>query len=132
MAYTRKINPRMEHRLQQAERINRSASLAEKYPKLKALRVDLTYADADGATRRGGIKYKVNLDHAKSRFCFNCVQSDCVGGDYDLTRELAKAISRKLRLVEGEMRCQGERHNKERKSRTPCLTILRYKLTLAY
>src|SRR4051794_36894732 len=98
MAYTRKLNPRMEHRLHQAEIINSSATLAEKYPNLKSLRVDLTYMDSEGGARSGGMKYKVNLEHAKSRFYFNCVQSDCVGGDYDLTEKLAEAIAKKRKL----------------------------------
>ena len=46
--------------------------------------------------------------------------------------ELADAISHKRKLVEGEKRCEGERHNKERKSHAPCGTILHYKLTLGY
>src|SRR5262245_30347645 len=132
MVHPRKLSPRAEYRLQQAARINSSASLVKQYPKLKALRVDLSYQDADGTVRAGGMKYKVNLEHAKSRFCFNCVQSDCAGGDYDLSKQLAEAVSKKRKLVEGEMRCEGERYNKEKKSRSPCLTILRYRLTLGY
>jgi hypothetical protein len=132
MPYNRKVSPRAEYRLAQAELIKGSSSLTEKYPKLKSLRVDLIYLDATGRTQNGGMKYKANLEHAKSRFCFNCTHADCVGGDYDLSEELSKGISKKLKLVEGELRCQGVRHNKERKSQAPCQSILRYKLTLGY
>jgi hypothetical protein len=78
------------------------------------------------------MKYKLNLAHGKSHFCFNCVHGDCIGGDYDLTKELAKAVSHKRKVVEGEICCPGTRHNEERKEDRPCLSILRYKLTLAF
>lgn len=132
ITYPRKLNPRAEYRLLRYEQINKSASLAKKFPKLKALRVTVGYFDSARTTRTGAMKYKVNLAHGKSRFCFNCVHGDCIGGDYDLTKELARAISRKRKVVEGEMRCPGTRHNEERKEDRPCLSILRYKLTLAF
>ena len=78
------------------------------------------------------MKYKVTLAHGKSLFCFNCVHDNCIGADYDLSGELARAVSGKRKTVEGEMRCAGTRHNKERKERWPCQAILRYKLTLGY
>ena len=107
-------------------------SLAEKFPKLKSLRVDLVYFDPDGLNKTGELRYKVNVQHAKSVFSFNCPNWECVGGDFDLSVELARAISGKKKIASGEMRCQGQRHNKERKDRVPCLNILRYKLTLGY
>ena len=131
ITYPRKLNPRTEYRLLRNEQINKSANLATKFPRLKALQVTVDYFDSAGATRNGGMKYKVNVAHGKSHFCFNCVHGDCMG-DYDLTRELAKAISGKRKVVEGEMRCRGTRHNAERKEDKPCLSILRYKLSLAF
>ena len=116
----------------QSERIKNSASLAEMFPKLKSLKVDLEYFDTSVITRNGGMKYKANLEHAKSIFCFNCLNGDCVGGDFDLSGELSKAITAKHRVVTGEARCQGVRQNKERKDRVPCQSILRYKLTIGY
>ena len=35
-------------------------------------------------------------------------------------------------LIEGEMRCQGIRHNKERKEDIPCQSLLKYKVALGY
>jgi hypothetical protein len=128
----RKPNPRTEYRLRRTEQIDKSPALSEKFPTLKLLRVTVDYFDSTGAMRSGGMKYKVNLAHGKSLFCFNCVNPDCVGGDYDLTEKLAQAIADKRKLVEGELRCQGTRHNKERKNERPCQSILRYKLTLGY
>src|SRR6266567_4023969 len=124
MIQPRKTNPRIEYRLLQSERIKSSASLAESFPKLKSLRVDLEYFDASGITRNGGMKYKANLEHAKSIFCFNCLNGECVGGDFDLSNQLSQAIVSKRKSVIGELRCQGMRHNKERKDRVPCHNIL--------
>ena len=132
MAHTRKPNPRIEYRLLQSGRIQDSASLASKYPKLKSLKVDLEYFDSEGVTRNGGIKYKANLENAKSLFWFNCVSGECVGGDFDLSGELSRAIAGRRKVVMGELRCQGVKHNRERKDHVPCQSLLRYKLSLGY
>jgi len=130
--YAPKQNARTQYRLRRTEQINNSPTLSEKFPKLKTLRVTVDYFDSTGITRHGGMKYKVNLAHGKSLFCFNCVNPDCAGGDYDLTEQLAHAIGAKRKVVEGELQCEGTRHNKERKKDSPCRGLLRYKLTLGY
>ena len=129
---TRKLNARAEYRLLQSQRIAESATLAEKFPKLRSLNVDLVYFDKSGNTRQGGMKYKVNVANAKSMFYFPCLGTDCAGGDFDLSKELAKAVHGKRKSIEGEMRCQGTRHNKERKEESPCQSLLRYKVSLGY
>jgi hypothetical protein len=64
-------------------------------------------------------------------FRFNCPNTECVRGDFDLTEELADAVKARRTTVTGEMVCQGWR------SRTTidtvhCHNVLRYKLTLTY
>ena len=130
--YSPKLNARTQYRLRRNEKINESASLSEKFPELKALNVYVEHFDDSRVTRTGAMKYQVNLAHAKSFFCVNCVRGDCVGGDYDLSKEFAKAVLGNRKMVEGEMRCAGTRHSKERKENSPCQSILRYKLTLWY
>jgi hypothetical protein len=132
VTFSRKSNPRTEQRLRRAGQINQSPNLSETFPKLKTLRVTIDYFDSTGTVRHGGMKYDVNLSHGKSLFWLNCVNPDCWGGDYDLTEQLADAIAARLKVVEGELRCQGTRHNKEWKQDRPCQGILRYKLTLGY
>ena len=131
-SHGRKLNPRAEYRLRRTEKINNSPTLSEKFPALKTLRVTLDYFDSTGTTRSGGMKYKLTLAHSKSLFYFDCVHSNCAGGDYNLTEQLAAAIAAKRKVVEGEARCPGTRHNKERKEDIPCRSILRYKLLLGY
>ena len=130
--YSPKLNPRTQYRLRRKAQIDESASLSEKFPELKALNVYVEHFDSSRAMRAGAMKYQVNLAHAKSLFYFNCVHGDCVGGDYDLSKELAKAVLGNRKMVEGQMRCAGTRHSKERKENSPCQSILRYKLTLGY
>jgi hypothetical protein len=128
----RKVNPRAEYRLRRSAQINDSPTLAERFPKLKSLRVTTEHFDSISAPRIGGMRYKVNLAHGKSLLSFNCANSHCVGGDYDLTERLAQAVAAKRKVLQGELRCQGTRHNNELKEKKPCQSILRYKLTLGY
>lgn len=129
--HPRRSSPQSEHRLRELERANNSTSLGEAFPKLKSLTVDLTYFDPRGITKSGEMRYKVNVRHAKSVFCFVCQSSECVGGDFDLTRIVAQAVAKRRKSVEGEVKCQGWR-TKPKEEKAPCHNLLRYKLKLAY
>ena len=131
-SHLRKENPRFIYRLEQTERANNSVGLLEKFPKLKAFSVEAAYFDPTGARLNGEMKYKLNLAHAKSIFWLNCVHGDCLAGDFDLTQELGRAIAARRKTAEGELRCHGIRHNKEKKESAPCRSILRYKLFFRY
>ena len=129
--HPRKSNPRAEYRLLQNQRAKDSASLAEKFPGLETLTVSLAYFDSEGFSKHSELKYRVNVQHAKSMFCFVCPSSDCVGGDFDLSGELAKAVAAKVKLAAGELRCAGW-HKTPKVERVPCEIVLRYKLSLDY
>jgi hypothetical protein len=126
-----KFTPRADYRLQQGERIRASVSLSEKYQNLKSLTVEFAYFSAEGLTRNNQIKYTVNPDHAKSVFRLDCINSECVGGDFDLSEALAEAVATRQSTANGEMCCQGWL-SKTTIDRTHCHNILRYKLTLEY
>jgi hypothetical protein len=127
----RKTNPRAEYRLKQRERIEASLGMADKFPRLSALTVNLKYYDSEGITKNGEMKFKLNVKHAKSVLWFACPGGECVGGDFDLSEALAKAVSARRKVAMGEMRCLGERKRGDRE-KVPCQALLRYKLTLAY
>ena len=127
----RKPGPREEYRLKEIQRVKDSASLADKFPRLKSLKAELAFYNSAGVTRNSEIKYKANLDHAKSVFRFDCQNHECVGGDFDLSDLLARAIAARRTTLSGEMRCQGWL-NKHAVGQTYCHNILRYKITLAY
>lgn len=123
--------PRAEHCQRQRQRVDESSQLTASYPQLKALTVHLEYLDPEGIIKTREVKYRVNLDHAKSVFLFACPNTGCIGGDFDLTAQLAQAITAHRTAVTGEMFCEG--HRKKPSSETvPCRSLLRYKLTLAY
>ncbi len=64
-------------------------------------------------------------------FLVDCVNQECVGGDFDLSEVLAQAVTDGQTTVTGEMICQGWR-SKATMHREHCHDILRYKLTLDY
>jgi hypothetical protein len=131
MMTPRKANPRAEYRLREIERANNSVSLAEKFSKLKSLTVDLFYFDGDGLRKSGELKYKVNVQHAKSVFSFVCPSRECMGGDFDLSGAVAQAVTGQRKIAEGEIRCHGFR-TRAKEDNVPCHNLLRYKLTLGY
>ena len=129
--YHQRTGARAEYRQQEGQRIKDSNSLADRFGQLKSLRVDLSYFDPEGVTKTSEIKYTVNLVHAKSVFCFNCPNNECVRGDFDLSEQLAQAIAAGETTVTGEMACQGWR-SKTTIDTLRCANLLRYKLSLTY
>lgn len=126
-----KLTPRATYRQQEARRTQESVSLSEKFPELKSLTVEFGYFTPQGVTRNRQIKYTVNPDHAKSVFRLDCVNHECVGGDFDLSEALAQAVAARKSTVTGEMCCQGWL-SKTTIDSIHCLDIMRYKFTLAY
>jgi hypothetical protein len=127
----RKLGPRAEYLQEQLQRVKDSASLQERYRDLKSLTVEIAYFDEGGFVRQGEMKYTVNLAHAKSLFRFSCPNNECVGGDFDLSSELANAVAGRQETASGELICRGWR------SRTTidsvlCRHVLRYKLSIGY
>lgn len=127
----RKTNPRAEYRLSQIQRANESVTLAEKFPKLKSLKVDLSYFEPDGLSRTGELRYTVNVEYAKSMFSFVCQSGECLRGDFDLSTAVAHAVGKRNKIVEGEIRCPGTRV-RPKEGAQPCQNLLRYKLKLGY
>jgi hypothetical protein len=126
-----RIGARAEYRQQEDQRIKESVSLSDKFRELKSLTVELSYFSPEGTNRSTQIKYTVNLDHAKSVFRFDCLNSECVRGDFDLSKDLANAVSAHRTIATGEVCCQGWL-SKTTIDRTHCHNILRYKLSLGY
>jgi hypothetical protein len=126
----RPVTPRAAFHQRQRRRIHDAATLAAKFPRLKSLTVDIEYYAPDNATRIGHIKYVLNVEHAKSLFCFECPKRECVRGDFDLSEVLAAAVAARRKSVAGEMRCRGWR-NQGAIRKACCRTVLlRYRLWL--
>ena len=131
MHHQQKVDVRAEYRHQEARRAEESSTLIDKFPQLKSLTVDLAHFNPESFSRIGEIKYKANLQHARSVLRFDCVNRECVGGDFDLSDELAKAVAAGRAIVTGEVSCQGWR-NRTTIDTVRCHNILRYKLSLSY
>ena len=91
----------------------------------------LEFFDAAGSTKQGEMKCKLNVERANSSLWFACPGVECIGGDFDLSEGLAKAVAGRRKVAAGELRCPGTR---KRGGREPvaCGTLLRYKLNLNY
>jgi len=131
MTHSPRTSPRSEYLQQQNQLVLGSPSLAEKYPRLKSLTVDLGYYGEGGIACSSQIKYTVNLEHAKSVFRVGCHNQECVRGDFDLSEVIAATVLAKKTSVAGELFCQGWR-NRAGIDTIPCRNLLRYKLTLNY
>jgi len=127
----RNLGPRAEYRHQERQRANDSVSLAEKFPRLKSLTVDLEFGTTEGRGQHNQLKYLVNLANARSVFRFDCPNSECVGGDFDLSSEITDAYAQHRATATGEIACQGWR-SKATMGSCRCLHILRYRLDLGY
>jgi hypothetical protein len=129
--FRRNAGPRFEYREQENQRAKDSPTLADKFRQLKSLIVDLGYYSREGVTKNNQIKYTPNLDKARSVFRIDCPNNGCIGGDFDLTEQLAAAVAAHRTTVTGEMCCQGWQ-SKTTIDTVHCHNILRYKLSLAY
>ncbi len=126
-----KPNARTEYRMQESQRVEHSETLAQKFPNLNSLRASLDHFRPQGLVQIGSLKLTFNLDHAKSLLRFDCPNPECVGGDFDLSAELAKAVAGHRKTVTGEVICQGWR-SKTEIGVAHCHHTLRFKLSLGY
>jgi|SRR5437899_13104883 len=126
-----KFGLRADYRQQESHRIRESVSLSEKFRELKSLTVELAYFSPGGVTRNSQIKYTVNPDRAKSVFRFDCLNGECIRGDFDLSEALARAVATRQATASGEICCEGWL-SKTTIDKVRCHNILRYKLQLEY
>jgi hypothetical protein len=129
--YSPKTGARGKYLLEERERIKLAASLAETFPDLKSLSALLSYFGPFGRTPQSEVKCTFNLAHAKALFCFACPNNECVGGSFDLSAALARAVAEHRESVTGELRCQGWQ-SKTTIDQVCCDHVLRYKLTLGF
>jgi hypothetical protein len=126
-----KVNPRVKYREHEALRVEASAPLSQRYPRLRALTVELTYFDREIVSWGRGVKYRANLDKARSVLRFHCPSALCIGGDFDLSAALAGAVTARRTNLAGDLRCKGSRRQPTGQL-VPCEAALHYKLTTAY
>jgi hypothetical protein len=128
---TRKDKPRAEYRERESLRAEASAPLSLSYPRLKALTVELTYFDRDIVSWGRGVKYRANLENARSVLRFHCPSALCIGGDFDLSEALAGAVGVRRTKLAGDLHCKGFRRQVTGEL-VPCEATLHFKLSAAY
>lgn len=123
--------PRQIYREEEARRINDSPTLAAKFPELKVLAAELHFSEPGRTTLNGHIKYKLNLEVSKAVLRFDCPNSECVRGDFDLSKELTEAVAERRKRVTGDAPCPGWL-SKTTIDTVHCRSVLHYQLSLAY
>ena len=123
--------PRFEYREQESQRVKESPTLADKFPQLKALIVDLGYYNSTGTSKNSQIKFTPNLQNSKSVVRIDCPNNGCIRGDFDLTEPLAEAVAQHRKTITAEVCCQGWQ-SKTTIDTVRCHNILRYTLSLKY
>jgi hypothetical protein len=131
MAHRTATSPRQEYLAQEKQRVMQSPPLAEKFPALKSMVVDLDNQDPASAAPTNQVRFTVNIDHAKSVFRVGCPNPECVRGDFDLTEPLASAIAARQTTVTSKLRCRGWR-NRSSIDSVRCGKVLHYTLKLGY
>jgi hypothetical protein len=117
---------RKDSRRKTFEQVEKSASLAIMYPRLKTLKMGLVYFDSKMGE---AILYRANLEIAKSMLHFNCPSSLCLGGGFDLSNDLRTAVAGLRKSIVGVRHCCGFRDEETGKT-VPCKSILHFKMTL--
>ena len=120
---------RKDSRRKTSEQVEKSASLAVTYPRLKALKMNLLYFDREIVSWGQGILYRANLETAKSMLHFNCHSSLCQGGGFDLSDDLRAAVTGLQKSRIGVKHCRGSRDEETGKT-VPCKSVLHFKMTL--
>ena len=126
-----KLGARARYRQQELQRVNDSVSLAKKFRKLKSLTVELEFRNPERLRVGSHLKYKVNLENTKSVFRFDCPNTECICGDFDLSEVLAKAVTGRRKTVSGEVTCPGWR-SRACVGEEHCPNVLRYRFNLGY
>ena len=129
--HRQKINPRADYRNQENERVRNSAFLADRFPQLKSLMVDLACFHPEGRSKSSEIRYTANLASARSVFRVECPNNECIQGDFDLSEELAEAVMTHRTSAIGEKCCRGWM-SKTTIGTIRCFHILRYNFSLGY
>jgi hypothetical protein len=128
---TLKPSPRAEYREQQHLRAKHQPTIADRFAELSALTAEFAYRNPDGTSRNREVKFTVNIHHASSLFRIDCLNPDCVQGDYDLSDVLRQAVTSRQRTVTGELCCEGWQ-DRFSIDHTRCHQRIRFTLTLEF
>jgi hypothetical protein len=113
------------------EQGEKSPSIAVAYPRLKALTVNLVYFSREIVSWGHGVRYRLNLEMAKSTLHFHCPSSLCSGGGFDLSKDLGTAAAGRRNSLVRAVPCAGFCDLENGKT-VPCQSKLHFKMILTY
>lgn len=113
------------------QRVEKSTSLAVRYPQLKTLTVNLLYFDRDIVPWGHGLLYRANLQTARSLLHFHCPSSCCNGGGFDLSKHLNSAVAEHRKSIDCQVPCRGSRDQESGKM-VRCESVLHFKMSLTF
>jgi hypothetical protein len=122
---------RKEDRQRAFDRVEKSASVAVTYPRLKTLTVNLVYFARGIVSWGHGVRYRANLETEKSMLRFCCPNSLCSGGGFDLSEDLSTAAAGRRKSIVRAVQCPGVCDLENGKT-APCESKLHFKITLTY
>jgi len=129
--FKQKQGARAKYQERQGRRVRDALTLSEEFPRLKSLTASIRYLDSVAPDNSHPLKFAVNIQRAKSVLRFQCPNTDCIRGDFDLTEELARAVKQHSTTLTGEMPCPGWR-SKDTIGTIRCHNALRYAIRLGY
>ena len=119
-----------ERVLQRDQQRLRAPKIAEKYPQIAAIGLDITYEDYDGDRSRAAQQMNFSLQ-APAFFEFNCPLRECVLGGFNFGSIVGGAIEEKAPGKSGTVSCPGWQ-DRERLHKHRCYLKAYYVLRLQY
>lgn len=104
-------------------------SVAELFPDLEELAVELRFADPDGRVRPSPFK-RIFVPDMQAFFEFQCPLRECSGGGFDLSRQIPQALEQGKTGDAAAIQCQGRRERASKEDRH-CGLELRFELAVA-
>jgi len=104
-------------------------SVAELFPALEELAVELRFVDPDGKVRPSPFT-RIFVPDMQAFFEFQCPLRECSGGGFDLSQEIPRALGKGTSADHAVIRCKGRR-DRPSSDEKHCLLELKFELTAA-
>ena len=119
------VNSAQAHMEQRGARRQSSNTLADAYPGLRSLSINLSFASTPGAPNPRRMRL-LHSPSSRAFFEFKCPNWKCELGGYDLGPAVERCVKGKRKTASGTIECQGwcdAHHEKDR-----CTWVLSYEI----
>jgi hypothetical protein len=134
---TKKLSPREQHHLAHLRAGDQAPLMRDKYPVLASLSIRMEFKRPLGQEWMGDIASDLKMfepeKENKAFFEFECPDSECVGGGFDLSRVVHLLVKTRAGEVSNTMLCRGWEDEERMRSRTShCGLELKYTIVATY